>query len=133
MQDGRKKNDLDHYSANASKLVQKMSQEPLGVRLWPGFAGVFAALGSLLIGSVPAVIFAVVLCVTAIGYLIYAATKRDFRAKTHYNRGVRNFNRLMYNRAREDFELAAQTDPSNQLANYALRRVKLYEFQEEAK
>jgi hypothetical protein len=132
MQEERKPNDLDSYVANAGRIVQKMEQEPLGVRVWPGFLGVLAALASLVLGNVIAIVVAVVLCVGAIGHIAYSATRRQFRSKTQYNRGVRNFNRMMYMRARQDFEMALQTDPNNTLANYAIGRVKLYEFQEGA-
>jgi hypothetical protein len=127
MQKKRQVTHLDNYVENLARPPSaRMIQESLGLRLWPGFAGIAAAIVGFFIGSVPTIIGAVVLCIGAMVYIFTSMGTREFRAKAHYNRGVRYFNTMQYARAKEAFNIAVQTDPANELARYAISRTEIY-------
>jgi len=125
MQKGRVPNDLDNYVENRP-MHKKMSMDPIGMNIWIGLVGLaFAALG-VGMGNVIVIIIAVLVCLGGVVHISVQWGNKEFRAKIHYNRGARYFNKMQYTLAKTAFERALEFNPQNQLAKYGLVRIGIY-------
>ena len=125
MQQNRVPNDLDNYVDNLPKRT-KMATDSIGMNMWLGLVGLaFAALG---VGMTNIVIIgiAVVVCAAGAAHIAIQWRNKEFRAKIHYNKGVRYFNKMQYTSAKMAFEKALEFNPDNQLAKYGLVRIGIY-------
>jgi len=126
-QDERTPNDLDNYVENYPKRM-KMESDNVGIRLWLGILGLIAVASGIL--SMNLIVIAVSLLICVIGAIhIYAQWRNPrFRSKMFYNKGVKHFNQMQYQLAREYFEASHEINPKNDLAKYAIARVGLYKL-----
>ena len=125
MQEVRKPNDLDNYVENR-KTHTDMKTEPLGMNLWVGVGGLLLILLGLAISDVLVISIAIVICFGGVVHIYLQWRSRGFRSNMYYNRGVRLYNRMEYERAKTAFEKALVSNPKNELAKYGLVRVGMY-------
>jgi len=125
MQKKRVSNDLDNYVQNAPRRT-KMETEPLGMKIWLGLLGLVLALVGVAIANIVVIGGAIAVCVGGVAHIFVQWQNREFRARMHYNRGVRLFNQMQFTLAKTSFEKALEFDPHNKLAEYGLVRVGIY-------
>ena len=125
MQATRKPNYLDGYVENRTQHTS-MAGEPLGIKIWLGLVGLAIVGLGLSLGEMIVTGSGAFVCVGGLLHIIFQWQKKDFRSKIHYNRGVRYYNKMVYEKATESFQKALEIDPANDLAKYGLVRVGLY-------
>ena len=125
MQKNRKPNYLDNYVENRTQHTA-MTTEPLRMKIWVGLVGLALVGIGLLTNLFPVIIVGAALCLGGLTYMAIQGQKREFRSKIHYNRGVRLYNKMVYDKASECFQAALDINPTNDLAKYGLVRVGLY-------
>jgi len=125
MQKSRKKNYLDNYVENRTTHTS-MKSEPLGIKIWPGILGLLVVGVGLASDQIIILIIGVIGCIGSLVYLIIQGQNRVFRSKIHYNRGVRFYNRMQYEKATECFQRSININEANELAKYGLVRVNMY-------
>ena len=125
MQKTRKPNDLDGYVENR-KTHTDMKQEPLGMKMWVGIAGLVLIGFGLATGEIFLIAIAIAVCIGGVAHIYIQWMNKKFRANILYNRGVRLYNRMEYERAKAAFERALSINPDNELAKYGLTRVGMY-------
>jgi len=126
MQENRKPNDLDNYVENLSRRTTQMEQESLGMNVWIGVAGLVLAAFGILIANIFVIAAAVIACTGGMVHIYFQWRNKEFRARLHYNKGVKFFNRMQYQLAKAAFEKALTYDPQNKLAEYGIVRVGIY-------
>jgi tetratricopeptide (TPR) repeat protein len=124
MQKKRIPNDLDNYVENLPKRTQ-MAADSVGINPALGILG-FAVVGVGFLTSVPVIIAGMVLCALGAAHIYVQWQNKEFRAKMHYNKGVRFFNRMQYTQAKAAFEKALELNPKNELAKYGMVRIGIY-------
>jgi len=67
-----------------------------------------------------------VVCALGAAHIYVQWQNKVFRAKIHYNKGVRQFNKMQYQLATTAFQKALDLNPNNELARYGLVRVGIY-------
>ena len=124
-QAARKPNYLDNYSEKV-KSHSRMKTDTVGINPFVGLIGFLMVILGFAIPNIPLIIASLVVC--ALGAMHISAQWRNkiFRAKMHYNKGVRYFNRMQYADAKIAFEKALRVNPKNELAKYGLVRVGIY-------
>ena len=124
-QKARPANDLDNYVENLSARTI-MESDSVGVKPWIGILGLLTLFGGFVSASNATIVVGMVLCALGAAHIYVQWQNKEFRAKMHYNKGVRQFNRMQYQRAKVSFEKALQINPRNELAKYGLVRVGIY-------
>ncbi|MCL1882768.1 MAG: tetratricopeptide repeat protein [Defluviitaleaceae bacterium] len=117
---------LDNYVENLPKR-SKMEVDSVIINPLVGIIGILVVLGGFVAeNNVAAITTGMVLCALGAAHIYVQWQNKVFRAKMHYNRGVRYFNRMQYAPAKTAFERALSVNPDNELAKYGLVRVGLY-------
>lgn len=124
-QKNRVPNDLDNYVVNL-KTHTKMKPEAVGINLFIGIFGLLIVIVGFITSSVPVIITAMVVCALGAAHIYVQWQNKSFRAKMHYNKGVRYFNKMQYQPAKVAFEKTLQLNPDNELAKYGLVRIGIY-------
>jgi tetratricopeptide (TPR) repeat protein len=123
----RKHNDLDNYVHNLAQPRARMQADSVFVNPFVGIIGFIVVIfGFLSNQNIPAIIAGMVICALGAAHIYVQWQNRNFRAKIHYNKGVRYFNRMQYQPAKAAFEKAMSLNPNNELAKYGLVRVGIY-------
>jgi len=125
MQKNRVKNDLDNYTENLPKRT-KMTQDSVGINPVVGIIGFLTVFAGFATGNITLIIIAMIICALGATHIYMQWQKKTFRAKMHYNKGVRHFNRMQYTQAKAAFEKSLELNPKNELAKYGLVRVGIY-------
>ena len=125
MQKDRKPNDLDNYVENR-KTHTDMKPLPVGMKLWVGIAGLLFVGFGFAVADVVLVAIGIVICISGVIHIYLQWANKEFRANVHYNRGVRLYNKMQYERATAAFEKAMVLNPKHDLAKYGLVRVGMY-------
>jgi len=126
MQQQRKPNDLDSYSENIKKGHTQMATDAVTINPIVGILGMIMVLVGFAMGNIPVIIAALVICALGAAHIYLQWQNKVFRAKMHYNKGVRHFNKMQYTQAKSAFEKAIYLNPGNELAKYGLVRVGIY-------
>jgi len=121
----RTPNDLDNYTQNI-KTHARMAADSVTINPAFGIIGFLLVFVGFIIPSIPVVIAALILCVLGSVHISAQWRNKVFRAKMHYNKGVRYFNKMQYTQAKYSFEKALYLNPENELAKYGLVRVGIY-------
>ncbi|MCL1843971.1 MAG: tetratricopeptide repeat protein [Defluviitaleaceae bacterium] len=124
-QAGRVPNDLDNYVENLPKR-SRMQQDSVGFTPWLGILGLIVTFIGFAASSTPSVFAGMVICALGAAHIYVQWQNKAFRAKIHYNKGVRHFNRMQYQPAKACFQKALDLNPKNELAKYGLVRVGIY-------
>ena len=125
MQENRKPNFLDDYVENR-KTHTEMKTENVSMKLWVGIMGLLIVGFGLAIQDTLVAAFGIAICATGVLHIYLQWSNKEFRSGFHYNRGVRLYNKMQYERASEAFEKALVFNPKNELARYGLVRVGMY-------
>ncbi|MDR0273239.1 MAG: tetratricopeptide repeat protein [Clostridiales bacterium] len=119
-------NDLDNYVENLPRR-SKMAPDSVSFNPLIGILGIVTVfMGFVMGGNVIAIIAGMVICALGAAHVYMQWQNKVFRAKMHYNKGVRYFNKMQYRLAKTRFEKALDLNPSNELAKYGLVRVGIY-------
>jgi Tfp pilus assembly protein PilF len=103
-----------------------MATDTVAINPAVGILGMVVVLAGFALGNIPVIIAAMVVCALGAAHIYMQWRNKVFRAKMHYNAGVRHFNKMQYQQAKAAFEKALLFDPGNQLAKYGLVRVGIY-------
>ncbi|MCL2839472.1 MAG: hypothetical protein FWE05_01775 [Defluviitaleaceae bacterium] len=125
MQKNRVKNDLDNYVDNLPKR-KKMETDSIGMNIWLGLLGLPLIVVGIVIANIILIIIALLVCLAGVAHIFVQWSKKEFRAKIHYNKGVRFFNRMQYTAAKTAFEKSLEYYPEYQLAKYGMVRIGIY-------
>jgi Tfp pilus assembly protein PilF len=94
--------------------------------MWLGILGLILAAIGVVMSHIVVIVIAVAICLVGALHISVQWRNKEFRAKMHYNRGVKYFNRLQYQLAQIAFERALEINPNHKLANYGITRIGIY-------
>jgi len=118
-------NDLDNYVENLPKRT-RMAADSVGFNPFLGIIGFITVFVGFAISNTTVIIAAMIICALGAAHIYVQWQNKVFRAKMHYNKGVRHFNKMQYQPAKAAFERALSLNPDNELAKYGLVRVGIY-------
>jgi tetratricopeptide (TPR) repeat protein len=126
-QNERTPNDLDNYVDNYPKRM-KMETDNVAFRPWLGVLGLIAVVIGILSMNIAIIAVSLLVCIVGAVHIYLQWRNPRFRSKMLYNKGVKHFNQLQYQLAKEYFEASLEINPKNDLAKYAMARVGLYKL-----
>jgi len=126
-QSERTLNDLDNYADNYPKRM-KMELDNVKIRLWLGILGLIAVLFGIISMNIIVIAISLLVCIIGAVHIFTQWRNPRTRSKMFYNKGVKHFNQLQYQLAKEYFEASLEINPKNDLAKYAIARVGLYKL-----
>ena len=118
-------NYLDNYTENIDKRI-KMTPENVGINPVLGILGILMVLWGFAVLSTALIVTAALISMAGAAHIFAQWQSKVFRAKIQYNKGVRFFNRMQYQEAKEAFSKALEINPNNELAKYGMVRVGIY-------
>jgi len=118
-------NDLDNYVDNLEHR-SRLSLDANGINPVVGILGFLGVVGGIIAGSLPVMVVSAILCVLGALHIILQWQNKNFRAKMHYNKGVKHFNKMQYQLAKAAFQQSLSVNPAYENAKYGLERVKVY-------
>ncbi len=124
------KTDVRVYSTGNDKFEgtesYKLPYAPMTVNLYTALAGMVVTLGGLPFNLLPVTAAGLVLILLGITHIIMQFSKKSLRSVLFYNRGALAFNREKYNKAQRLLNKAFTANNENEMAEYALSKLKFY-------
>ena len=104
----------------------RLPTSKLRANIMPAVIGLLLLCANIALRNDALWIAAVGLCALGAGVLFFQLRKPAQRSALVYNRGVRHFNKERYEKAADCFQRAAAFDEHNEMAEYALNKVRFY-------
>ena len=99
---------------------------PLGIKLHWAIIGLILMVGSIFTQDTVLIVGAMVIAASGVVHVLVQMRKKDTKSSLAYTMGVIRFNSGKYQKAERSLKKAAKLNPKNELAEYAVNKVKYF-------